>query len=132
MPEILGSRNSGGRINAVIEKIIPDYASEIVEILILIAKHEVHHALSSKARNCPEKAGLAQMDLIALAIMGRAIAPASAKSAKLKSIPLNARTVATNVAQNVANRFSLDHSCDRHWHPPHVSMYAIVYPSFHL
>ncbi len=54
------------------------------------------------------------MDLIALAIMGRAKTPTSAKSSKLQSIPLNTRAVATNIAQNIANRLSLDQAFDLH------------------
>ncbi len=40
------------------------------------------------------------MDLIALAIMSRAIAPTGAKSAKLQSLPFNARAIAADVAQD--------------------------------
>lgn len=87
-----------GRTTAVIEKIIPSNESEISEILVLIAEHKVHHALSSEAGNRSEKAGLAKVDLIALAIVGRAITPTGAKSAELQSIPFNTGAVATNVA----------------------------------
>lgn len=94
-------KKSGGRVTSVIEKIIASNAPKITGILVLIAEHEVHHALSSEAGNRPEKAGFAQMDLIAFAIVGRAITPTGAKSAELQPIPFNARAIATNVAQDI-------------------------------
>lgn len=44
---MLRSRSSGTRITAVIEKIIASNASEIAEVLVLIAEYEVHHVLLS-------------------------------------------------------------------------------------
>ena len=79
-------KKSGGRVTSVIEKIIASNAPKITGILVLIAEHEVHHALSPEAGNRPEKAGFAQMDLIAFAIVGRAITPTGAKSAELQPI----------------------------------------------
>jgi len=92
------SRKSGGRATAVIEEIIASKASKMAELLVLIAEHEAHHALSPEPGKHPKKAGLAQMDLIALTIMGRAITPTGAKRTKLQSIPFNTRAIATNVA----------------------------------
>ena len=77
-PDAAPAGKSGGRAAAVIEKII---APKIVEVLVLISEHEVHHSLTSEAEKRSEKTGLTQMDLIALAIMSRAIAPNGAKSA---------------------------------------------------
>ncbi len=57
------------------------------------------------------------MDYIALAIMGRATTPTGAKSAELRS-PFNARAIATNVTQNITDRFALLHRCESHWKPP--------------
>lgn len=107
-------RKSGGRTPHVIEKNLTSNTSEIAEILVLVAEHEIHHSLSSEAGNRPEKAGLAQMDLIALPIVGRAITPTGAKGAELKSIPFNTRATTTNVAQNISNRFGLLHSSYLH------------------
>ena len=45
------------------------------EILILIAEHDVHHMLSPQMRDCSEKARLAQVNLIALAIVSQAVTP---------------------------------------------------------
>lgn len=67
------------------------------------------------------------MDLIALAIMSRAIAPTGAKSAKLQSLPFNARAIAADVAQDITDRFALFHSCDLHRSLQSGYMHAFVH-----
>jgi hypothetical protein len=47
------------------------------------------------------------MHFIALAVVLRALTPAGAKSAELQSISLNACAIATDVAQNIIDRFGL-------------------------
>ncbi|NQD78574.1 hypothetical protein HP436_00070 [Pseudomonas sp. CrR14] len=89
-------------------------APNITEVLLLIAEHEVHHTLSPEAGDRSEKTGLAQMDLVALAIVGRAITLTGAKRAVLQSIPVNARAIAIDVAQNIIDRFGLLYRCDFH------------------
>ena len=39
----------GGRVTAVIEKVIASNAPKIAEVLILLTEHEVHHALTPEA-----------------------------------------------------------------------------------
>jgi hypothetical protein len=63
-------RKSGTRTAAFLEKIIASYTPEVAKILILIAEHGIHHALSSETGNRPKKAGLTKMNLIALTVMG--------------------------------------------------------------
>jgi hypothetical protein len=46
----------------------------------------------------------------------------------LQSTSFDARTVATNVAQNT-DRFNLVHSCDICWLPRYEFMYTISHPT---
>ena len=67
----------------------------------IFIKHAIDHALSTQSTQHSEKTRLTKMHTIVLPVMLRAITPLSFKLAVLESVAGNARSRATNVANDI-------------------------------